>query len=158
MEMDMTKMMQASGAQNAEQSPMSKMTMLSRGDKKMSYTLYPNVQKYMVHTAAEQQYEKPKVEKTKVGSETIDGHPCDKFKVVITYKSEKPQEGFIWNAKDLGGMTIKSEVENKDYKMTTELKKIVLKSSPASVFEIPQGYTESKDFMEIMMSAQQQQK
>jgi hypothetical protein len=158
MEMDMTKMMQASGAQNAEQSPMSKMTMLSRGDKKMSYTLYPNVQKFMVHTAAEQQDEKPKVEKTKVGSETIDGHPCDKYKVTITYKSEKPQEGFIWNARDLGGMTIRSEVENKDFKMTTDLKNIVLKSSPASVFEIPQGYTESKDFMEIMMSAQPKQK
>jgi len=158
MEMDMSKMMEASGAKDASQSPMSKMTMLSRGDKKMSYTLYPNVRKYMVHTDAEQQDEKPKVEKTKVGSETIDGHPCDKFKVVITYKSEPPQEGFIWNAMDLGGMTIKSEVENKDFKMTTELKKIVLKSSPASVFDIPQGYTESKDFMEIMMSGQPKQK
>jgi hypothetical protein len=137
---------------------MSKMTMLSRGDKKISYTLYPNVQKYMVHTDAEQQDEKPKVEKTKVGTETIDGHPCDKYKVTITYKSEKPQEGFMWNARDLGGMTIRSEVENKDFKMTTDLKNIVLKSSPASVFDIPQGYTESKDFMEIMMSGQPKQK
>ena len=158
MEMDMTKMMESQGAKDASQSPMGRMTMLNRGDKKMGYTLYPNVQKYMVHTDTEEQDEKPKVEKTKVGTETIDGHPCDKFKVIITYKSEKPQEGFIWNARDLGGMTIKSEVENKDYKMTTELKKIVLKSSPASVFEIPQGYTESKDFMDIMMSGQKKQK
>ena len=158
MEMDMSKMMQASGAKDAEQSPMSKMTMLNRGDKKTGYTLYPNVQKYMVHTDTEEQGEKPKVEKTKVGSETIDGHPCDKYKVVITYKSEKPQEGFIWNAKDLGGMTIRSEVENKDFKMTTDLKNIVLKSSPASVFEIPQGYIESKNFMELMMPAQPKQK
>ena len=158
MEMDMSKMMEASGAKDASQSPMSKMTMLSRGDKKISYTLYPNVRKYMVHTDAEQQDEKPKVAKTKVGSETIDGHPCDKYKVVITYKSEKPQEGFIWNARDLGGMTIRSEVENKDFKITTDLKNIVLKSSPASVFDIPQGYTESKDFMEIMMSAPPKQK
>ncbi len=154
MEMDLTKMMQAAGASDASQSPMSRMTMLNRGDKKTSYTLYPNVKKYMVHTDAEEQDEKPKVEKTRVGSETIDGHPCEKYKVVITYKNEKPQEGFIWNAKDLGGMTIKSEVENKDFKVTTELKNIVLKSSPASVFEIPQGYAESKDFMEIMMPAQ----
>ena len=93
-----------------------------------------------------------------MGSETIDGHPCDKFKVVITYKSEKPQEGFIWNAKDLGGMTIKSEVESKDHKMTTELKKIVLKSSPESVFEIPKGYVEAKNFMEIAMPAQPKEK
>jgi hypothetical protein len=93
-----------------------------------------------------------------VGSETIDGHPCDKYKVIITYKNEKPQEGFIWNARDLGGMTIRSEVENKDFKITTDLKKIVLKSSPASVFEIPQGYTQAKDFMELMMSGQQKEK
>jgi hypothetical protein len=152
MEMDMTKMMEASGAQNAGQMPMSRMTMLNRGDKKVSYSLYPSVQKYIVHTEVEQQDEKPKVEKTKVGSETIDGHPCDKFKVVITSKSEKPQEGFIWNARDLGGMTIRSQVENNDFKITTDLKNIVLKSSPASVFEIPAGYTEAKNFMEIMMS------
>jgi hypothetical protein len=162
MEMDLTKMFQAaggSGGKDASQSPMSRMTMLNRGDKKTGYTLYPNVQKFIVHTDAEDRGdEKPKVEKTKVGSETIDGHPCDKFKVVITYKNEKPQEGFIWNAKDLGGMTIKSEVENKDMKMTTELKNIALKSSPASVFEIPQGYVEAKNFMEIMMPAQPQQK
>jgi hypothetical protein len=159
MEMDLTKMFQASGGKDASQSPMSRMTMLNRGDKKTGYTLYPNVQKYIVHTETEDPVgEKPKVEKTKVGSETIDGHPCDKYKVVITYKNEKPQEGFIWNARDLGGMTIRSEVENKDYKMTTDLKNIVLKSSPASVFEIPQGYTQAKDFMELMLSAQPKQK
>jgi hypothetical protein len=156
MEMDLTKMFQASGGKDASQSPMSRMTMLNRGDKKTGYTLYPNTQKYIVHTETEAQDEKPKVDKVKVGSETIDGHPCDKYKVTITYKSEKPQEGFIWNARDLGGMTIKSEVENKDFKMTTELKNIVLKSSPASVFEIPAGYTQAKDFMELMMSSGQQ--
>jgi len=156
MEMDMTKMMEASGGKDASQSPMSRMTMLNRGDKKTSYTLYPNTRKYIVHTEAETHDEKPKVEKVKVGSETIDGHPCDKYKVTVTYRSEKPQEGFIWNARDLGGMTIRSEVENKDFKITTDLKNIVLKSSPASVFEIPQGYTEAKDFMELMMSSGQQ--
>jgi hypothetical protein len=156
MEMDMTKMMEASGGKDASQSPMSRMTMLNRGDKKTSYTLYPNTRKYIIHTETEAHNEKPTVEKVKVGSETIDGHPCDKYKVTVTYKSEKPQEGFIWNARDLGGMTIKSEVENKDFKITTDLKNIVLKSSPASVFEIPQGYTEAKDFMDLMMSSGQQ--
>ncbi len=158
MEMDMTQMMAASGAKNAEQSPMSKMTVLNRGDKKTGYTLYPNVQKYLVHAETGEPGEKPKIEKTKVGTETIDGHPCDKYKVVITTKDGTTQEGFIWNAKDLGGMTIRSEVENKDFKMTTELKKVVLRSSPASVFEIPQGYTEAKGFAEIMMPAENQGK
>ncbi len=156
MEMDLTKMMQASGGKDSEQSPLSKMTILSRGDKKTGYTLYPNVQKYMVHDEKEGTDEKPHVVKEKVGSETIDGHPCDKFKVTVTYKSEKPQEGFIWNARDLDNMTIRSEVENKDFKVTTELKSIVLKSSPASIFEIPANYTEAKGFMDLMMAGKQQ--
>ncbi len=59
-------------------------------------------------------------------------------------------EGSIWNATDLDGMTIKSEVENKDFKITTELKNIVLKTPAASLFEIPEGYTEAKSFMDVM--------
>ncbi len=156
MEMDLTAMMQAAGAEGAGQSPMSKMVVISRGDKKKGYTLYPNVQKYLVHDETGERGEKPKVEKKKVGSETIDGHPCTKYKVVITPKEGPQQEGFIWNARDLGGMTIRSEVENKDFKITTDLKKIVLKRSPSSVFEIPAGYTEAKNFMELMMPVAQQ--
>ncbi len=157
MEMDMTQMMAASGAKDAGQSPLGRMTVLNRGDKRTGYTLYPNVQKYIVRTEAEANGEKPKVERTKVGGETIDGHPCDKYRVVITLKDGTSQEGFIWNARDLGGMTIRSEVENKDFKTTTELKKVVLGSSPPSVFEIPQGYTEAKSFTELMMPEEKQE-
>jgi len=132
------------------QSPLSKMVVLNRGEKNISYTLYPNSQKYLVRTAKEEAAEKPKVEKSKVGSEVIDKHPTDKFKVRITYKDGRVEEGFIWNAKDLGGMTIRSEVENKDYKVTTEVRQIVLKTPPTALFEIPAGYTEAKGYMDLM--------
>ncbi len=52
MEMDLSKMSKRN-AEHAD-SPISKMIMLNRGDKKVSYTLYPNSQKYMVHTATEE--------------------------------------------------------------------------------------------------------
>ena len=80
-----------------------------------------------------------------MGSEVIGKHPTDKYKVRITYKDGKVEEGFIWNAKDLDGMTIRSEVENKDYTVTTDLRNIVLKTPPATLFEIPAGYTEQRD-------------
>lgn len=148
MDMDMSKMAKGGETPNA----MSKMINISRGDKKSAYTLYPNKQKYIVHKDEEGHIgEEPKVEKTKVGNETIDKHPTDKYKVKITYKNGESQEGFIWNATDLDGMTIKSEVENKDYRITTELKSIVPKTPAASLFEIPAGYTEAKGFMELMM-------
>jgi hypothetical protein len=145
MDMDMSKMMKGDA-----KSPLSKMAMIDRGDRKTGYTLYPNSQRYMVNTKKEQDGDKPRIEKTKVGDERIGGHPTEKFKVKITYKDGKTQEGFMWNATDLGGMTIKSEVENKDYKMTTELRNIVLQTPRASLFEIPAGYTEAMGFMELM--------
>jgi len=148
MDMDMSKTAKGEETPHA----MSKMINISRGDKKVAYSLYPNKQKYIVHKDEEGHLgEEPKVEKTKVGSETIDKHPTDKYKVKITYKNGESHEGFIWNATDLDGMTIKSEVENKDYRFTTELKNIVPKTPAASLFDIPAGFTEAKGFMEIMM-------
>ena len=158
MDLDMTGMSQAAGAQGAEQLPLGRMMIITRGDRKTGYTLYPNVKKYLVHTEGGERGERPKVEKTKVGSETIDGHSCDKFKVTVTYRNGKAEEGFIWNARDLGGMTIRSEVETKDVKVTTDLRNIVLKASPPTVFEIPAGYTQAKDVMELMQPAQPAQK
>ena len=133
---------------------LSKMTTVLRGDKKVTYTLYPNSLKYMTHAQTEgnsDPYEKPNVEKTRVGSEVIDQHPTDKYKVKITYKDGKVEEGFIWNAQDLDEMTIKSEVENKDFRMTTTLKNISLRTPQASLFEIPSGYTEAQSFMDLMV-------
>jgi hypothetical protein len=145
MDMDMSRMMKGDA-----QSTLSKMVIIERGDKKTSYTLYPNSKRYLVHRETEEVGEKPQVEKTKVGSEIIGKHQTDKFKVRIIYKNEKVEEGFIWNARDLNGMTIKSEIENKDYKVTTELRNIILKTPRASLFEIPAGYTEAKSFMDVM--------
>jgi len=145
MAMDMSKMMKGDTP-----SPLSKMIMLNRGDKDMSYTLYPDKQKYVVHTGKEEIEEKPKIEKTKMGSEKVGKYATDKYRVKVTYKDGRVEEGLIWNARELGGMTIRSEVENRDYKVTTELRNIVLKTPPASLFEIPEGYTEAKSFMEIM--------
>ena len=149
-DMDLTKM-----AKGDQRSPLAKMTVISRGDKQTGYTLYPNTQKYVVNTEKTSETEKPQVEKTKVGSEVILKHPTDKFKVRITYKDGKVEEGFIWNALDLHGMTIRSEVENKDYRMVTELRNVVLKTPSASLFEIPEGYVEASSFMEIMTTDQQ---
>ncbi|HUI67573.1 MAG TPA: GNA1162 family protein [Nitrospirota bacterium] len=147
MDMDMSGMMKG-----ASQSPLSKVVMIGRGDKNISYTLYPNSQKYMVHKENAEIREKPQIERTIVGSEVVNKHPTDKFKVRITYKDGRVEEGFIWNARDLDGMTIKSEVENKDFKITTELRHIVLRTPRASLFEIPDGYAEAKSIMDLMSS------
>ncbi len=145
MMMDLSKM-----TKSQSPSPLSKMVMLDRGDKNISYTLYPNAQKYMVRTGKEKAEEKPKIEKTRLGSEMIGKYRTDKYRVKIIYKDGTVDEGLIWNARELDGMTIKSEVENKDYRVTTELKNIILKTPPDSLFEIPVEYTEAKSFTDLV--------
>jgi len=142
-------------ANNAESMPqtMNRMSILQLGDKRQNYTLYPNARKYIVNTPGQQDgfaFERPKIEKTKIGSEAVDGHPADKYRVRITYQNGRVEEGFIWNARDLDALTIKSEVENSDAQTTTELKNISLRTPPPSLFEIPSDYTEAKGFLDLM--------
>lgn len=145
MDMDMSKMNTGDSA-----SPLGKLAVINRADKKTSYTLYPDSKRYMVHAETDGREEKPTVEKTLVGSETIGKHATEKFKVKIIYKDGRVEEGFIWNARDLDGMTIRSEMENKDYLVTTDVRNIVLKTPAAALFEIPADYTEAKGFMDLM--------
>ena len=135
MDMDMSTMAQGAAMPSA----MSKMTMLQRGDQKLSYTLYPNAKKFMkrAEQAPGKRGNAPKVEKVKVGSEVIDKHPSDKYKVTITSSDGLVQEGYIWNARDLDKMTIRSEIENNEMRTTTEFKNIVLETPPAALFEVP---------------------
>jgi hypothetical protein len=145
MDMDMSRMMKGE-----TQSRLSRMVIIERGDRKASYTLYPDLKRYMVRGEPEEAGERPRVEMIRVGSEIIGKHQTDKFKVKIIYKNGKVEEGFIWNARDLNGMTIRSEIENKDYKVAAELRNIILGTPQASLFEIPEGYTEAKSFTDLM--------
>jgi hypothetical protein len=145
MEMDLSRMFPG-----ASQSTLSRMVIINRGDRKTGYTLYPNVRRYLVHTIEEQARTKPRVEKVHIGRELVAGHPTDKFRVSIAYQDGRHEEGLIWNARDLDGMTIRSEVENKDDRVTAELEKIVLRTPPAHLFEIPAGFTEAQGFMDLM--------
>lgn len=153
MDMDMSKMTKGN---EGMPSSLSKISTLHLGDKKIGYTIYPNAKKYMLHKETEKgssSFEKPHVEKTKAGTETVDGHPTDKYKVKIIYKNGTVDEGYIWNARDLDEMTIKSDVENKDARVTMDLKNIVLKKPSPSLFEIPADYIEAQGFMDLLMES-----
>lgn len=135
----------------------SQMVTIHLGDEKLGYMLFPNVNKYMVNEDVEQPYEVDyDVKREEVGKEVIDGHPTIKYKVLVTFEGEdvSPQEGFVWRATDLGEMMIKSEMENETVRFSTILKNIVLKTPADALFEVPEGFVESKNFMEIVMAGQ----
>lgn len=100
------------------------------------------------------------VDKTKIGSETLDGHPCVKYDIVM-YKKDKPEEkyhGRIWEAEDLGGLAIRHEMNIPEGtpgsgKMIMELKEIKLGAATASMFEVPADFRKVGSTMELMAGA-----
>jgi len=124
---------------------------ITRPDLKLDYIVYPEKKKYLELTVTEEEADKPKIEKRKIGSETIDGHPCDKYEIKITYKDGTVEDGLLWEAKDLDRFVIRAEMENKDAKSVVELKNVKLVSPPKSLFEIPQGFVKAASMMEIFM-------
>lgn len=150
MEMDYASMTGAQGMPPA----LSSVVMIHRGDEKRTYSLYTNKKKYMISDETDEGYyedEEPNVTKTFVANETIDGHPAEKYRITITYQDQETQEGFIWNATDLDGMTIRSEVDNATVKMTSTLTNIVMGTPAADLFEVPMDYTETTNFLELVM-------
>ncbi|MDO8643854.1 MAG: DUF4412 domain-containing protein, partial [bacterium] len=70
------------------------------------------------------------------GTETIDGHLCDKCLSVGKFMGKKVSTN-IWKARDLNGAVIR----NLDNKGTgSELKNIIKGPQPNSLFEAPAGY------------------
>lgn len=98
-------------------------------------------------------------EKKKIGSETIDGHPCIKYDTLFYFK-DNPAEKYratVWEAQDLGGLMIRNEVIMPERlrmggpsKVVSELKDIKLGAAKSSMFEVPAGYKKVSSMMEIM--------
>jgi hypothetical protein len=98
-------------------------------------------------------------EKKKIGSETIDGHPCIKYDTTF-YLKDKPAEKYravIWEAQDLGGLPIRNEMiipPDKRHggldKMVTELKEIKVGAARASMFEVPANFKKVNSMQEVM--------
>lgn len=100
------------------------------------------------------------IEKKKIGSETIDGHPCVKYDAVL-YRKGKPEEKIkatIWEAQDLKDFTIQTEITvppNPNYpgsggKMVMKFKDVKLGAAKASMFEVPADYRKVGSMQEVM--------
>ena len=77
------------------------------------------------------------IERKKIKSETVNGIPCDKYKV--TYKlteTAKPTSAYMWISKDK--IAVKSAAI--DGSWSSEYKNLKRGKQAASLFEIPAGY------------------
>lgn len=125
------------------------MTMIMRRDKKIAWTLMPSEQMYMemAFDQAKSQTENLdnfKIETTPMGDETVNGIKCEKSKVIMTnLKDGSKMGGFWWVSKD--GIVMKMDMiaknNNEKMRMKLELSNVKIGKQPASLFEIPAGYS-----------------
>jgi hypothetical protein len=99
-------------------------------------------------------------DKKKIGTETIDGHPCIKYDATF-YRKSKPDEkhkATLWEAQDLKDFNIQTEFTapaNPKYQgsggmMVMKFKNIKLGAATASMFEVPRDYKKVNSFPEVM--------
>jgi hypothetical protein len=160
-EMDMTKMMGGGSNDDIEmmkQMGMDRMVILNQPDKKATWMIYPGLKAYCAIPSAEEEAadEKAKVERTELGKETVDGHPCVKWKVTTTKENGETSELVMWTATDLNDFPIQCEVPTAKGGTSTTLFQDIKTSKPAaSLFEAPADYKRYGSMQELMMSSMQ---
>jgi len=117
-------------------------TTITRMDKDVAWVLMPQQRIYMeqpldvdkVVVAAEKV--PGEIERTSLGSDTIDGRPANKYKIAYTSKGERA-EVFQW-VDSASGIPVKTVSMDGNWSM--EYKNLSTGAQDASLFEIPAGY------------------
>jgi hypothetical protein len=161
MDMDLSKMKSEKmppgmGAQ-LKQMGMDRMATIVDPKKKTTLMIYPGLKSYadmpMPEEQAKMADKEPKMETTDLGKETVEGHACNKKKVVLTDDTGKKQEVLVWNATDLKDFPIKLQTSDKGMDLTMVYKNIKLEKPDAKQFEPPADYTKYASLQEMMQNA-----
>jgi hypothetical protein len=144
----------AAAAASLKQFGMDRVVSIIRPDKKASYIIFPGMQSYVNMPLPKEDvetYEKnPKLEKTVLGKETLDGHPCVKNKVVMTDDQGRKHEATVWNASDLKDFPVQIQTKEKNDTVILRFRQIRLAKPDAKQFESPAGYKEFNDVQSLM--------
>ena len=144
-----------------KQMGMDKMSTVILPNKKLTMVIYPSLRSYsevpMTGEAAADVDRKYKLESTKLGNETIDGHPCEKNKVVISSDNGQKHEATVWNATDLRKFPVQIQMTQQDSQVFMHYTNVKLAQPDHKLFEPPAGFTKypsvEKMMQESMMKA-----
>lgn len=131
-----------------KQAGLDRLVSVFRPDKKVTYVIYPGVQSYQEVALAKAEveaFEKGlKLEKTALGKETIDGHPCVKNKTVVRNGKASVLEAVTWNATDLKDFPLRIEMKEKANTVRMGFSQVRFVKPEAKQFELPTGYGRMK--------------
>jgi len=129
---------------------MARLASVVRPDKKIIYLVYPDARSYvnlaMSPEDANASGQNLKVERTPLGKETVDSHPCVKNRVLIKDpKGALVVEATTWNASDLKDFPVQIATRENENTTIMRFRDIKLAKPDAKLFEPPAGFTAYKD-------------
>jgi hypothetical protein len=128
-----------------------------RPDRKATLLIYPAVQCYvempMSPEDAADVDRRFKIEKTRLGRETIGGHSCEKNRVVVAADSGGKHEATVWHATALKDFPLKVQMEQPEMTVIMEFRDVKLVRPDARQFEAPAGYAKHGSMEQLMQSA-----
>ena len=134
----------ASTLDTIKRAGMDRFTSIFRPDKKVTYLIYPGVQSYQEIAQPKAETEAAekglKLEKSALGKETLDGHPCVKNKIVVRSGNASVLDAVVWNAADLKDFPIQIEMKEKDRTVRMHFTDVRFAKPDAKQFEIPAAY------------------
>ncbi len=133
-----------------------------RLDKRITHVLFAGAASYVdmeISPADAEAAEKNvQVQRTALGKETLDKHPCTKNKMVVrNAKGMTLLEATTWNAEDLKDFPVQIAVQAKEGTTIMHFTQIQLARPAAAQFEVPASYTKYGSAETLMLAATQKQ-
>ncbi len=147
-EIDMTKIkgqgMTPDQAAQLKQMGMERIISVVRPDKKTLNLIYPAMQAVVSTPLPKEEVEamekEPAVQKTVLGQEKLDGHPCEKSKIVLTDATGKKSEALVWAATDLKNFPIQIQTTENGDTVILHYTNIQFAKPDAKLFDLPADY------------------
>jgi hypothetical protein len=132
---------------------MDEVVSIATADKKNAYLIYPRIRSYVAiaipPSAATGDFN---AQFTKMGEESVDGHPCVKNDVVITNTAQS-SDFTVWNATDLNNFPVKITTTEQGMPVTINFQNVSFDKPAAGLFAPPAHFTKYGTIQDLMQSA-----
>lgn len=127
---------------------------LHPGTDQRAVMMYPDIRAYVELNARApgKHNNSPQITKTRVGTDTVDGHPCVKYKLTVTRPDGSHGHMTEWEATDLHNFPIKLAMSDNTTASSIVFKHIDHTPPDASLFDVPGHYKRYDSLQQLMIS------
>lgn len=126
---------------------------LVRPDKQETYLVYPAFKACIVAPIDPEDlaaWKQPaRIEKTRLGNEVIDGHPCVKNRVVVTEADGRMHEATVWHASDLKAFPLQVHTVDGADTIKLHFRQVRFEQPTTKDFDLPAGTEKFEDVQDL---------